>query len=148
MARTVILPFYRSVGYALASGFLLLLSWGCEKDDICVDGDTPLLIIRFFDSENPENPKSVNRLRVAGLGREQAVGTFSDRATLDSIAIPLRPGETQTTFIMILDSADEEELETGNRDTVRFDYETREVFISRAWRTAPCRLSCGVFRRR
>ena len=29
--------------------FLILLS--CEKDDICVDGDTPHLIIRFYDKD-------------------------------------------------------------------------------------------------
>jgi hypothetical protein len=105
---------------------------GCEKDDICVDGDTPLLIIKFLDDENPEDSKNVNQLRVLGLGQDDVVDTFADRTTLDSIAIPLRPGETQTTFIFILDSADEEELEIGNRDTIRFDYNTREVFISRA----------------
>jgi hypothetical protein len=118
--------------YPLVIGLCMLFLGGCEKDDICVDGDTPLLIIRFLDSENPENPKSVNQLRILGLGKEEAVDTFLDRSTLDSIAIPLRPGETETTFIMIRDSGDEDELETGNPDTVRFDYETREIFISRA----------------
>jgi hypothetical protein len=109
-----------------------MLLGGCEKDDICVDGDTPLLIIRFFDADNPESAKSVNRLRVLGLDRDEAVDTFSDRSTLDSIAIPLRPGESETTFIMILDSEDEDDMEIGNPDTVRFDYQSRELFISRA----------------
>lgn len=122
----------RHIGYPLALGLCLLLVWRCEKDDICVDGDTPLLVVRFFDSENPDAPKSVISLRVLGLGQENPVNTFTDRSTLDSIAIPLRPGETETTFVMILDSADEEGLETGNPDTVRFNYTTGEVFISRA----------------
>jgi hypothetical protein len=118
--------------FALVFGLCLFSAGGCEKDDICVDGDTPLLIIKFFDNENPENTKNVNRLRVLGFGREETVGTFTDRSTLDSIAIPLRPGELETTFIIILDSEDEQEMEIGNPDTVRFDYTTREVFISRA----------------
>lgn len=132
MLRTGFSLFFRISSLTLVCSLCALALGGCEKDDICVDGDTPLLIIKFYDDENPDNSKNVNQLRVLGLGRDDAVDTFADRTTLDSIAIPLRPGETQTTFIFILDSADEEELEIGNRDTIRFDYNTREVFISRA----------------
>ncbi len=134
MLRTGFSPFFRISSFALVCSLYALALSGCEKDDICVDGDTPLLIIKFYDNENPDNTKNVNRLRVLGLGQDDPVDTFSDRTTLDSIAIPLRPGETQTTFILILDSEDddEDEMEIGNRDTVRFDYATREVFISRA----------------
>ena len=132
MLRTGFSLFFRISSLTLVYGLCAVALGGCEKDDICVDGDTPLLIIKFLDDENPEDSKNVNQLRVLGLGQDDVVDTFADRTTLDSIAIPLRPGETQTTFIFILDSADEEELEIGNRDTIRFDYNTREVFISRA----------------
>jgi hypothetical protein len=132
MPKTALPLLLRRIGYPFALGLCMLLTCRCEKDDICVDGDTPLLVVRFFDSENPGNPKSVISLRVLGLGQENAVNTFADRSTQDSIAIPLRPGETETTFVMIQDSADEEGLETGNPDTVRFNYTTGEVFISRA----------------
>ena len=110
--------------------FSLLI--GCEKDDICVDGDTPLLVIRFFDSTEPGTPKAVDQLRVIGLGNEDPVPTFTDRSSLDSIALPLRPGETETAFILIRDSQDEEGVETGNPDTLRLSYSTREEFVSRA----------------
>jgi hypothetical protein len=60
------------------------------------------------------------------------VNTFNDRTATDSIAIPLRISNTNTDFIFIRNSADEEGVETGNIDTLRFNYETREVFISRA----------------
>lgn len=132
MLRTGFSPFFRICSFALVCSLCALALSGCEKDDICVDGDTPLLIIKFYDDENPDNTKNVNQLRILGLGQDDVVDTFADRATLDSIALPLRPGETQTTFILILDSEDEDEMEIGNRDTVRFDYATREVFISRA----------------
>ena len=104
----------------------------CEKDDICVDGNTPLLIIRFYDSENPGELKAVPSLRVVGLGQSSTVNTFADRTSLDSIALPLRINEANTGFILISDSADEDDLETGNNDTLTFDYSTLEVFISRA----------------
>lgn len=112
--------------------FLLGAVWSCEKDDICVDGDTALLVIRFFDNASPETSKAVTRLRVIGLGQDAPVNTFADRSNRDSIALPLRPGEPETTFVLIFNSQDGEGGETGNADTVRFNYQTREVFISRA----------------
>ncbi|MGB5358387.1 DUF6452 family protein [Eudoraea sp.] len=104
----------------------------CEKDDICVDGDTPLLIIQFYDNENPSELKAVPSLRVIGLGQSSTVNTITDRTSLDSIALPLRINEANTGFILIADSADEDDLETGNNDTLTFNYSTLEVFISKA----------------
>ncbi|WP_297793479.1 DUF6452 family protein [uncultured Eudoraea sp.] len=104
----------------------------CEKDDICVDGDTPLLIIRFYDNENPGELKAVPNIRVIGLGQNSTVNTIADRTSLDSISLPLRINEPNTGFILISDSADEDDLETGNTDTLTFDYNTLEVFVSRA----------------
>jgi len=105
---------------------------GCEKDDICVDGDAPLLIIRFYDQANPENTKEVTTLRVVGVGQASTVNTFADRSTADSLAIPLRPGSLSTTFVLISNSKDVDELEAGNSDTLTFNHETNEVFVSRA----------------
>ena len=110
----------------------LLVVNGCEKDDICVEGDTSLLIIRFYDSENPDQTKTVTSLRVLGLDQENPVDTFTDRSNLDSSAIPLRINEPDTQFLLISDSADEDMLETGNIDTLRFTYTTQEEFVSRA----------------
>lgn len=104
----------------------------CEKDDICVEGDTPLLIIRFYDSEIPEQFKSVSGLRVVGLGQGDPVDTFSDRSSTDSIGIPLRINQPDTGFLLIKDSATEDDVETGNIDTLTFVYNTQEVFVSRA----------------
>lgn len=113
-------------------GLLLIWVVSCEKDDICVDGDTPLLVIRFFDSAQPDNPKAVSQLRVIGLENGNPVSTFADRSSPDSIALPLRPGVEETTFILIRDSQDEDGVETGNPDTLRLTYLTSEVFVSRA----------------
>ncbi|WP_276392736.1 DUF6452 family protein [Eudoraea chungangensis] len=112
---------------------LLSVLLGCEKDDICVDGDTPLLVIQFFDIDNPEESKAVPSLRVVGQNQNITVNTISDRTSLDSIGIPLRINEADTSFIFISDSEDnEEDQEIGNVDNLSFQYNTREVFISRA----------------
>lgn len=110
----------------------LPLFMGCEKDDICVDGDTPLLVIRFYDMANPGTPKAINRLRVVGAGQADPVDTFTDRSNLDSIAIPLRLDAQRTSFAFIQDSEDSDGQDLGNPDTLHFDYELLEVYVSRA----------------
>ena len=113
---------------------VLALSFSaCEKDDICVDGDTPLLVITFFDFENPLAPKPVANLRIIGLGQTSTVDTFTDRTALDSIGIPLNTATPSTAFIMIDNSVDDENgVDTGNFDTLTFSYDRKEVYISRA----------------
>lgn len=105
---------------------------GCEKDDICVDGDTPMLVIRFYDIQDTAVAKPAAGLRVIGIGQGSPVNTFADRSSRDSIAIPLRITQSETEFVFILNSADTDGEETGNRDTLRFTYTPEEVFISRA----------------
>ena len=107
---------------------------GCEKDDICVDADTPLLIIRFYDIENPTAFKVVPGLRVVGVGNGEPVDTFVDRSsTLDSIAIPLKTNDISTTFSFLINSEDDENgVETGKTDPLQFLYDTEEVFKDRA----------------
>lgn len=106
----------------------------CEKDDICVDDDTPQLIIRFYDADNPTELKVVPGLRVIGVGNGNPVDTFSDRtSTLDSIAIPLKTNDISTQFSFILNSEDDDNgAETGTTDQLLFSYETEEIFKSRA----------------
>ena len=58
--------------------------------------------------------------------------TFTDRSSRDSVAVPLRINEANTQFQIILNSDGEDNTETGNIDTLQFNYETNEVFISRA----------------
>ena len=118
--------------FLLIIALAALLISACEKDDICVDGDTPLLVLRFYDALDTANFKSVTSLRIIGEGQENPVNTFSDRSTTDSVAIPLRADLSSTRFYLILDSADENDLETGNIDTLSFAYSVEEVFVSRA----------------
>ena len=117
----------------LAATLMVACFSACEKDDICVDGDTPLLIVNFYNSADPSSGKNVTKLRVIGIGNGDPVGTFADRSDRDSIQLPLRTDAPRTGFVLIRASAsDSEGVETGNRDTLYFDYEIQEEFISRA----------------
>jgi len=106
----------------------------CEKDDICVEGDTPLLIISFYDVDNRTEKKAVPLLRVIGANNSFTVNTIMDRiSTLDSIGIPLNSSLNTTSFAFITDSEDDDmNNEIGNTDTIAFNYNRKDVFISRA----------------
>ncbi|WP_445385257.1 DUF6452 family protein [Robiginitalea sp. IMCC44478] len=129
--QLLIIRLIRHLGLLVFMAALIAVQ-ACEKDDICVDGDTPLLLIRFYDIAAPESPKTVNSLRIIGLGQEEVVNTIADRSNLDSISLPLRIGEGETRYVFILNSDGDPGAETGNPDTLTFSYSNREEFISRA----------------
>lgn len=119
----------------------IIIFTACEKDDICVEGDTPLLVISFYDFDDRTTLKKVPLLRVAGIGNEFAINLLSnsnsesitDRVNIDSIAIPLKIDAIETSFGFITNSADDDMgVETGNVDVVSFNYERKDVFVSRA----------------
>ena len=101
---------------------------GCEKDDICVDGDEPLLVIRFYDASDTTELKDVTSLEVRGLSETETLDII-DNADLDSIALPLRATSTFTSFVISRQLSGED---TENIDVLTFSHETKSVFISRA----------------
>ena len=114
---------------------------GCEKDDICVDGTTPLLIVRFYDVDNRTELKKVPKIRVVGIGQSTTVIGVADRTDLDSIAIPLKVGEDVTGFYFINNSVDVDaedpngqaiKVEGGDLDSLYFNYNRENKFVSRA----------------
>lgn len=114
---------------------LVIYVSSCEKDDICVDGDTPLLVIGFYDIDDTTASKDVPSLRIKEVILDSTVNTITDRSSsLDSIGIPLRSDATTTSFAFITNSADDADTgeETGSIDTLTFSYTTREAFLSRA----------------
>lgn len=121
---------------------MTFISFGaCEKDDICIDGDTPLLVIRFYDVDDPTELKKVTKFRIVGVGQNTTVTTVSDRTDSDSIAIPLKVTENTTGFYFINNSSDVETTDSGGEtvtveggdiDTLYFNYNRIDKFVSRA----------------
>ncbi|MEM9362243.1 MAG: DUF6452 family protein [Bacteroidota bacterium] len=114
--------------------FLVVYTSSCERDDICTDGDTPLLVLGFFDSEDTTLAKDVPTFRVFETILNTEVNTFTGgTSNLDSIGIPLRTDAITTSFALITNSATDTDTgeETGNIDTLTITYTTRENFISR-----------------
>lgn len=122
----------KSVAVLLIS-LLLIYASSCEKDDICVEGDTPLLVIGFFDINDSAVAKSVPSLRIKEVLLDSVVNTMADRSNLDSIGLPLRSDASGTRFVLIHNSRNNEAgEEIGNLDTLTVTYGVGETFVSRA----------------
>lgn len=112
----------------------------CERDDICVEGTpaTPHLIIRFYDAANQANTKDVPNLLIVGENNSLSYGV---ETTTDSIAIPLRILENNTTYRLYNDySLDDngtpddtsDDIINGNPDDITLNYMNNQIFVSRA----------------
>lgn len=132
----------RKIARILICSFLLCVLSNCEKDDICVDGNTPLLVIGFYDVNDTTVFKAVSSLRIRELSVgdsindvfEEGLSFHQDRTTVnDSTEIPLNVGTSSSQYEFILDSAadDETGAESGTIDTLTFNYTVVEDFISR-----------------
>lgn len=73
----------------------LALILGCEKDDFCTQNPiTPKLVVRFYDSNNPSQLKTVDQLYVWANGKDSIIVN----QTLDSISIPLNSIANETVY--------------------------------------------------
>ncbi len=112
----------------------------CEKDDICIDdlANTPHLIIRFLNISPPQSNKPVTNLLIIGEGN---AFTYGIESTRDSIVIPLKVLENNTSFKLIKnyavddngtpdDTADD--IVTGNEDVIIINYTVTNTYISKA----------------
>tara|TARA_R110002072_G_scaffold292634_5_gene461562 strand:+ start:2544 stop:3035 length:492 start_codon:yes stop_codon:yes gene_type:complete len=106
---------------------ILSLILACTRDDICTPetSKTPLLIIKFFNAENPEAPKSVNALTVF---RPQDEFSLFAPVTADSIALPLDTSADFTEYFFVSNANDSIPL----ADFITFTYSRQDEFINRA----------------
>ena len=112
---------------------LLLIVFGigsCERDDICIDEVTPKLILRFYDSENPELFKQVVNLKVTIIGTDGEYTNETINALTDSIALPIRVDQDLTRYELMLQGSEALETE-DNADTLQITYSQEDLFVSR-----------------
>jgi len=100
--------------------FILLVAFSsCEKDDICIEATTPMLVIRFYDINNPKTIKSVNSLTVWALNKD----SIYENKAIDSIAIPLNLNENSTVY----------KFQSATFiDEISFNYNRNDIFVSRS----------------
>lgn len=117
--------------YITLFSLLLSLIWSCERDDICIEENTPHLIIRFFDHENPTEYKKVINLKVQIEGIDGDYTNETITALTDSIAIPVKVTEDITSFKLILNGNDEDDT-NDNEDVFDLNYIREDVFVSKS----------------
>lgn len=107
--------------------FLFLLLSGCQRDDLCPGSTpvTPLLLIEFYDREEPTRLKAVPNLVVQATGEDEPL---LGPITTNNILIPLRTDQNHTEYRFVRDA----NRETENIDTITFTYSTSEQYLNRA----------------
>lgn len=125
---------------SLALILLISLFLGCERDDICPEdtSTTPMLIIRFYDIDDPDETKSVRKLTVIGEGLPEGYELVNNTTT-DSIALPLQfgnEGQTAISRFQLKKDSDYDDNDnpnnSSNTDIIEISYTPEFVYVSRA----------------
>jgi len=105
--------------YYLLLSLIALLVSSCEKDDFCIEPNTPNMVIRFYNATNITQTKPVEDLSVNPEGFDE----LYSNANLDSILIPLDVTSNQIIYNLSSES---------NIDIITINYDVEEVFVSRS----------------
>ena len=102
----------------------------CERDDICAESTptTPLLVIDFYDIDNPTELKAPSGFTVIENGSD------SGRSfTATSLSIPLRTDLDNTEFLFTINSTNTpDDTNPPNTDIINFAYTRTEEYVSKA----------------
>lgn len=107
--------------------YLLFLLPGCQRDDICPEDIevTPLLIVEFYDREDPSRLKAVPNLLVYATNQED---TLFGPQNVNRIEIPLRTDQNTTEYRFVRNSG----TASKNQDIITFFYNPSPEYINRA----------------
>lgn len=129
-------------GLGLLFILITIVSLSCEPDDICPESTptTPSLIIRLYDISNQESKKNVSDLRIQGVGNDNVLTNYNV-VTTDSIVLPLKTDTFSTQYKLHKEytynnnnTPDDltDDIIGGNEDVITINYNTEEIFVSRA----------------
>lgn len=122
----------------MAAGFLFLLSLSsaCQRDDICPASTitTPLLLVNFYDAEEPDIPKTAPRLRVKATDYDSL---YINSESVTEIAIPLRTDRDITGYDLTINApvvvdGQEPDDSNANLDQITIGYSREEEYLNRA----------------
>ncbi len=110
---------------------MILISTGCQRDDICsaATQTTPMLLISFFDVEDPGTAKPATNLLVREIFYDTII---YNRVNASEIRIPLRVDSGTTEYDFILNAPAEEATDESNAARLTFSYDPDEIYVSRA----------------
>ncbi|MGB1041789.1 MAG: DUF6452 family protein [Tenacibaculum sp.] len=101
----------------------------CEKDDFCVQNPvTPNLILRFYDKDDVNEIKPVQRFSIIAKGKIDSLFT---NQVADSIAIPLNSLEKETIYTLKMNDVDGT-IATNKVATLTVKYDPKDDYVSRS----------------
>ncbi|MDB9713370.1 DUF6452 family protein [Flavobacteriaceae bacterium] len=108
--------------------------WSCEKDDICIAGDTPMMRITFVNFIDETLEKAPERLLIVGKDKTTPITTISPgSSSITEALIPLVPNTNQTEYYLVTNaSIDSEGNVSGNIDALILSYTPNPKYISKA----------------
>ena len=113
--------------------FILLLTVlisACEKDDFCIKNPiTPNLVLRFYDTNDRETLKDVERLSIWAENKDTITNYKS--INIDSVAIPLNSLATKTIYHLKMNNSDGS-ITNNQTATFTITYTTQEEYVSRS----------------
>ncbi len=104
----------------------------CEKDDFCTQNPvTPNLVLRFYDKDNLNNLKTVQRFSMTAEGIQNTDSLFVNQTT-DSIAVPLNSLARETVFILKKNETGNDASAGNEIATLTVKYTPENEFVSRS----------------
>ncbi len=110
---------------------IVLMASGCEKDNICLEPNTPHLIITFHDIDDNSERKNVLNLNVKIEGIDGDYDPESIPSSTDSISIPVRVDLNMTNYFLTAQT-DKDDENSNNEDSFNMTYSREDFFISRS----------------
>ena len=115
--------------YFALLAFVILALIACEKDDFCTQNPvTPNLVLRFYDKDDTNDLKNVERLSIIAEGKTDSL--FVGRTT-DSIAIPLNSLAEKTVYTLKMNTVDGN-IANNQTATLTIEYKPEDDYVSRS----------------
>ena len=104
---------------------LSLFSIQCERDDICLieTQGTPMMIVEFFDKENPSELKPVDEISIIGVEKDLLFTVLNS----SKLSLPLKTQNNNTQYIFYKNKND-----SIYSDIIQFNYQTNDIYINRS----------------
>ncbi len=112
--------------YLLLFVILIVSQISCEIDDICLDGGTPQLIVRFCDEKSPADTIIFKKPLKLFIGAVKEKDTLYKGVSLDSLVLPLNTAKNLTSFW--LETNDDKKV----KDIITLKYDKEDVFVSKS----------------
>lgn len=105
----------------------------CEKDDICIAGDTPKLRIGFYDTNNRSQAKEPQDLLIIGMDKSTILSTMvpADNEGFE-LLIPLNPSEEATSYYFVQNAELIDGTLSGAVELIEISYNIKAQYISKA----------------